>query len=79
MKHLYYKPVYSKNLSYYKEKSICLFFNNILIWLRKHSTSSKRKGEKMSQNNDSKKYYPTALALYITYIVLGIAATMLYL
>lgn len=31
----------------------------------------------MSQNHDSKKYYPTALALYITYIVLGIAATIM--
>ena len=26
---------------------------------------------------DSRKYYPTALALYITYFVLGIAATIM--
>ena len=26
---------------------------------------------------DSKRYYPTALALYITYFVLGIAATIM--
>lgn len=30
----------------------------------------------MNQTTDSKKYYPTALALYITYFVLGIAATI---
>ena len=26
---------------------------------------------------DSRRYYPTALALYITYFVLGIAATIM--
>lgn len=31
----------------------------------------------MNQTIDSKKYYPTALALYITYFVLGIAATIM--
>lgn len=31
----------------------------------------------MNQTVDSKKYYPTALALYITYFVLGIAATIM--
>ena len=31
----------------------------------------------MNQTTDSKKYYPTALALYITYFVLGIAATIM--
>lgn len=31
----------------------------------------------MNQTVDSRKYYPTALALYITYFVLGIAATIM--
>lgn len=31
----------------------------------------------MNQTTDSKRYYPTALALYITYFVLGIAATIM--
>lgn len=31
----------------------------------------------MHQTVDSRKYYPTALALYITYFVLGIAATIM--
>jgi|Cm1ome_4_1110797.scaffolds.fasta_scaffold04948_2 MFS family permease len=31
----------------------------------------------MNQTVDSKRYYPTALALYITYFVLGIAATIM--
>ena len=31
----------------------------------------------MNQTVDNKKYYPTALALYITYFVLGIAATIM--
>ena len=31
----------------------------------------------MNQTADSRKYYPTALALYITYFVLGIAATIM--
>ncbi len=31
----------------------------------------------MNQTVDSKKYYPTALALYITYFVLGIAASIM--
>ena len=31
----------------------------------------------MNQTVDSKKYYPTALALYITYFVLGIASTIM--
>ena len=31
----------------------------------------------MNQTVDSRKYYPTALALYITYFVLGIAASIM--
>ena len=31
----------------------------------------------MNQTVDSRKYYPTALALYITYFVLGVAATIM--
>lgn len=31
----------------------------------------------MNQTVDSKRYYPTALALYITYFVLGVAATIM--
>ena len=31
----------------------------------------------MNQTADSRKYYPTALALYITYFVLGIAASIM--
>ena len=31
----------------------------------------------MNQTVESKRYYPTALALYITYFVLGIAATIM--
>ena len=31
----------------------------------------------MNQTVESRKYYPTALALYITYFVLGVAATIM--
>ena len=31
----------------------------------------------MNQTVDSRKYYPTALVLYITYFVLGIAASIM--
>lgn len=31
----------------------------------------------MNTKNESRRYYPTAFALYVTYFVLGIAATIM--
>lgn len=53
MNYIYYKPFYSKNLSFHKKKSICLFFNNVLKYryAKKKSSLINAKRNIMWQEN----------------------------